>query len=90
VNLSLEDFCKSKKKYVSWALVAHACNSSYLGGRDQKDGGSRPAQTNSLRDPISKIPNIRKSWWSGSSGRTPAYEILSSSPSVAKIYMYVC
>jgi hypothetical protein len=25
------------------ALVAHACNPSYSGGRDQKDHGSKPA-----------------------------------------------
>jgi hypothetical protein len=30
----------------------------YLGGRDQEDNLSRPAQTNSLQDPISKIPNM--------------------------------
>jgi hypothetical protein len=27
----------------SQALVAHACNSSYSGGRDQEDHGSKPA-----------------------------------------------
>jgi hypothetical protein len=37
--------------------VAHVCNPSYSGGRDQEDRGSRPAQANSLQDPISKIPN---------------------------------
>jgi hypothetical protein len=25
------------------SLVAHACNPSYLGGRDQEDSGSKPA-----------------------------------------------
>jgi hypothetical protein len=34
--------------------VAHACNPSYSGGRDQKNRGSNPAQANSLRDPIEK------------------------------------
>jgi hypothetical protein len=29
-------------------------------------------QANSLRDPISKIPNIKQGWWSDSSGRVPA------------------
>jgi hypothetical protein len=33
------------------ALVAHACNPSYLGGRDKGDCGSKPAQANSSRDP---------------------------------------
>jgi hypothetical protein len=42
------------KPGLSWALVAHACNPSYTGGRDQEDCGSKPAQANSLRDPISK------------------------------------
>jgi hypothetical protein len=36
--------------------VAHACNPSYSEGRDQEDHGSRPAQANSLRDPILKNP----------------------------------
>jgi hypothetical protein len=36
------------------ALIAHACNPSYWGVRDQEDQGSKPAQANSLRDPISK------------------------------------
>jgi hypothetical protein len=34
--------------------VAHAYNPSYSGGRDQEDDSSKPAQTNSARDPISK------------------------------------
>jgi hypothetical protein len=29
-------------------LVAHACNTSYSGGRDQEDLISKPAQANSL------------------------------------------
>jgi hypothetical protein len=27
-----------------WTLVAHACNPSYSGSRDQEDWGSKPAQ----------------------------------------------
>jgi hypothetical protein len=34
--------------------VAHACNPNYSGSRDQEEHGSKPAQANSLRDPISK------------------------------------
>jgi hypothetical protein len=34
--------------------VAHAYNSSYLGGRNQEGHGSKPAWANSLRDSISK------------------------------------
>jgi hypothetical protein len=36
--------------------VAHACNPSYSGGRDQEDGGSKPGQANSICDPISINP----------------------------------
>jgi hypothetical protein len=31
----------------SRVLVAHACNPSYSGGRDQEDQGLKPAQANS-------------------------------------------
>jgi hypothetical protein len=44
--------------------VAHACNPSYLGGRNQEDLGSKPAQRNSFQDPISKNP-ITKKWAGG-------------------------
>jgi hypothetical protein len=37
------------------APVAHACSPSYSGSRNQEDLGSKPAQANSLRDPILKI-----------------------------------
>jgi hypothetical protein len=40
--------------------VAHACNPSYSGGRDQEDSGSKPTQANSLQDPISKKPITKK------------------------------
>jgi hypothetical protein len=33
-------------------LVAHTCNPSHSGGRDQEDHGSKPAQRNSSSDPI--------------------------------------
>jgi hypothetical protein len=38
----------------SQALVAHTCNPSYSGGRDQEDYGSKPTRANSSQDPISK------------------------------------
>jgi hypothetical protein len=38
----------------------------YLGGRDQEDGSSKPAQASSSRGLISKIPKSKKGWWSGS------------------------
>jgi hypothetical protein len=34
--------------------VAHTCNPSYSGGRDQEDHGSKPAQTNSSTRPYFK------------------------------------
>jgi hypothetical protein len=37
--------------------VAHTCNPSYLGGRDQQDCDLKPAEASSLRDPISKNPS---------------------------------
>jgi hypothetical protein len=36
------------------SMVILVCNPSYPGGRDQEDHGSKPAQTNNSRDPISK------------------------------------
>jgi hypothetical protein len=56
----------------SLAPVAHTCNPSYPGGKDHEDHGSKPARANSSRHPILKIPNTKKGWWSGSSGRAPA------------------
>jgi hypothetical protein len=45
---------KKMEKNVQELLVAHACNPSYSGGRDQEDCSSKPACANSLRDPILK------------------------------------
>jgi hypothetical protein len=45
---------------MSWAQVAHTCNASYSGGRDQEDHDSKPAQANSSQDPISKKPFTKK------------------------------
>jgi hypothetical protein len=39
-------------------LVAHACNPSYSGGRDQED--LKPVWANSSQDPISKIPITKR------------------------------
>jgi hypothetical protein len=46
--------------------MAHVCNPSYSGGRDQEDCGSKPTRTNNLQDPILKKLFIKKDWWSGS------------------------
>jgi hypothetical protein len=41
---------------MSRALVAHACNPSYSGGRDQEDHRLKPAWANSSQGPILKKP----------------------------------
>jgi hypothetical protein len=55
--------------YICQAPVAHACNPSHSGGRDQEEHGSKPAQPNSSRDPISKISIVKKGWRNGSRHR---------------------
>jgi hypothetical protein len=40
--------------------VAHTCNPSYSEDRNQEDRSLKPAQANSLLDPISKKPLIKK------------------------------
>jgi hypothetical protein len=39
---------------------AHTCNPSSLGGRDQEDRSSKPAQANSSQNPVSKKKNHKK------------------------------
>jgi hypothetical protein len=56
----------SKINKASQAPMAHACNPSYSGGRDQEDHGSKPVWANSSQDPILKKPITRKGWWSDS------------------------
>jgi hypothetical protein len=41
-------------------LVAHTCNPSYSGGRDQEDHGSKPAWGNSSHDPVSTKPITKR------------------------------
>jgi hypothetical protein len=41
-------------------LVAHTCNPSYSGGREQKDHSSKPAQGIHSWDPISEKPFSKK------------------------------
>jgi hypothetical protein len=53
------------KKVGNWASVAHACNPSYSGGRDEENHSSKSAQANSSRDLISKKPITKKGWQSG-------------------------
>jgi hypothetical protein len=40
--------------------VAHTCNPSYSGGRDQVDCSSKPALANSLMNPLSKKSITKK------------------------------
>jgi hypothetical protein len=66
--------------------VAHACNSSYSGGRDQEDWGSKPGSANSSQAPMSKNPITKKDWWSGSSANTyrASVRVWVQNPSAAK------
>jgi hypothetical protein len=47
-----------EKEVSGWAPVAHVCNPSYSGSRDQKGHGSKPAQA----DPNLKKPITKKGW----------------------------
>jgi hypothetical protein len=53
-------FCESKFAKLSQALVAHAYNPSYSGGRDQEDRGLKPAWGKRSKDPISKHPSQKR------------------------------
>jgi hypothetical protein len=52
---------------ISCITVTHSCNPSYSGGRNQEDGGSKPAWANTSPYPISKKSVRKEGWWSGSS-----------------------
>jgi hypothetical protein len=55
-----------ERKYIknerrrSWTPEAHACNPSYSGDRLGGSQSMKPAQANSLQDPISKIPDTKR------------------------------
>jgi hypothetical protein len=51
---------KTKTKTKVQTMVAHTCNPSYSGGRDQEDSSSEPAQANSSQNPILKISITKK------------------------------
>jgi hypothetical protein len=56
------------------APVAHACNPSYSGGRDQEDCSLKPAWANSSQDPILKSP-VSKNWTGGvAQGEVPEFK----------------
>jgi hypothetical protein len=46
--------------------MAHACNPTYSGGRDQEDCSSKPVQANSLRETLSQKYPSQKKWGEGS------------------------
>jgi hypothetical protein len=71
---------------MSRAPVVLAYNLSYLGGRDREDHSLKPAQANSLRDPISKITRAK---WTGGAAQVVEHllcklEDLSSNPITPK------
>jgi hypothetical protein len=45
---------------MSRALVAHACNPNYSGGKDQEDGGLKQAQANGSTRPYLKNPSQKR------------------------------
>jgi hypothetical protein len=55
----------AKESIYNWAPVAHVCNPSYSGGRDQEDHGSKPAWVNSSMRPYlkKKKKKITKKDW---------------------------
>jgi hypothetical protein len=57
---------KFNKQY-SGAPVAHACNPSYSGGRNQEDCSLKPTGANCWPDPISKKKKMitEKDWQNG-------------------------
>jgi hypothetical protein len=56
----------SLKSEVLAGASGSRCDPSYSGGRDQEDFSSKPAQTNSLRDPILNKLITKKCWRNGS------------------------
>jgi hypothetical protein len=66
----------------SWALVAHACNPSYSGGRDEEDLGSKPARASSLKTLSQKYPTKNRAGRVAQAAQLLSkHEVLSSNPS---------
>jgi hypothetical protein len=55
-----------KNEAYCWVPVAHACNPSYSGGRDQEDHGLKPAPGKLYPRLYLEKPFTKKGWWSGS------------------------
>jgi hypothetical protein len=64
-----------KTEEISWALVVHTCNPTYLGGRDQENQGSRPEEANSSQDPHLQNNQSKMNRRCGSSGKAPALQV---------------
>jgi hypothetical protein len=64
-----------QKTCICRALGAHACNPSYLGGRDHEDQDLKPAPgkyfvrlyQKKKKKKKTKTPNTKNGWWGGSS-----------------------
>jgi hypothetical protein len=69
-----------------WVLVSPICNSSFLGGWDQKDCGLRPASTNSLWEPHLQNKQSKMDWRCGSSGKSPTLQV--QTPELKLQYQY--
>jgi hypothetical protein len=54
------DSSRQSKLSQGWALLAHAYNPSYSGGKDREDPDSKPALAKSSRDPILKNTITKK------------------------------
>jgi hypothetical protein len=48
------------KRKISWLLVAHACNPSYSGDRDQEGHGSKPIPGKQFKRPNPKKTHHKK------------------------------
>jgi hypothetical protein len=66
---------KLKEYNLHQTPVAHTCNPSYSGGREEEDHDLKPVWANSSQGPILKIPNTKLGWKSGSSGRVPDFKM---------------
>jgi hypothetical protein len=55
-------------------LVTHACDPSYLGGRDQEDQGSKPAQANSSMRSYLKKAHHKKRAGGVAQGEGPEFK----------------
>jgi hypothetical protein len=61
-NLKILISNNDKELKASQATVAHICNPSYSGGRDQEGYGLKPTQANNSQDPILKKPSAKQGW----------------------------